>query len=64
MTVRYTPPTQVKTLEVPYKSMLLRADPDHQQAIRKEPFYEFTGRRFDDNTAAKGAYSSAPNDNQ
>jgi hypothetical protein len=61
MTTRYNPPTAVKTLEMPYKVLVLRADPNHEQAKRKEPFYEFTGRRFDDNTANKGAYSSATN---
>ena len=59
----YNPPTRVKTLEMPYKVLVLRADPDFEQAKRKEPFYEFTGRRFDANTATRGAYSSAPNDN-
>jgi hypothetical protein len=59
----YNPPHRVKTLEMPYKVLVLRADPDHEQARRKEPFYEFTGRRFDDNTATKGAYSSAAHDN-
>ena len=58
---RYTPPTAVKTLEMPYKVLVLRADPDFDAAKRKEPFYEFTGRRFDDNTANKGAYSDVPN---
>lgn len=59
----YNPPHRVKTLEMPYKVLVLRADPDFEQAKRKEPFYEFGKRRFDDNTATKGAYSSAPNDN-
>ena len=51
----------MKTLEMPYKVMVLRSDPDFETAKRKEPFYEFTGRRFDDNTANKGAYSDVPN---
>lgn len=58
---RYNPPTQVKTLEMPYKVLVLRHDPDFETAKRREPFYEFTGRRFDDNTANKGAYSDVPN---
>ena len=52
---------RVKTLEMPYKVLVLRADPDFEISKRKEPFYEFTGRRFDENTANKGAYSDVPN---
>lgn len=58
---RYNPPHRVKTLPIPYKVMVLRADPNHEAAKKKEPFYEFTGRRFDDDTANKGAYSDVPN---
>ena len=61
MTTRYMPPTKVKTLEMPYKALVLRYDPDFEQAKRKEPFYEFTGRRFDENTALQGPYSTVPN---
>jgi hypothetical protein len=56
-------PSRVKTLEIPWKVLVLRADPNFEQAKRKEPFYEFTGRRFSANTANQGAYSDAPNDN-
>ena len=57
----YNPPHRVRTLEVPYKVMVLRADPDFEAAKRKEPFYEFTGRRFDADTSHQGAYSDVPN---
>ncbi len=53
----YNPPHKVKTLEMPYKVLVLRADPDFETAKRKDPFYEFTGRRFDGNTATRGAYT-------
>jgi hypothetical protein len=61
MTTRYNPPHRVKTLQIPYKVLVLRHDPDFEQAKRKEPFYEFTGRRFDENTAVQGPYSTVPN---
>lgn len=55
---------KVRTLQTPYRVLVLRADPNFEQARRKEPFYVFSnGRRFDENTATKGAYSSAPHDN-
>lgn len=60
---RYNPPTNVKTLQIPYKSLVLKADPDFEQAKRKEPFYQFSnGRRFDENTAIQGPYSTVPNE--
>lgn len=59
---RYNPPTKVRTLEFPYKVMVLRADPNFEAAKKKEPFYEFSGgRRFDEDTSKKGAYSDVPN---
>lgn len=61
MTARYNPPHKVKTVEIPYKTLVLRADPDFEQAKRKEPFYEFGKRRFTANTANQGAYSDVPN---
>jgi hypothetical protein len=61
MTARYNPPHRVKTLQVPYKALVLKHDPDFERAKRKEPFYEFTGRRFDENTAIQGPYSTVPN---
>lgn len=63
MSNRYNPPTKVRTLQIPYKALVLKADPDFEQAKRKEPFYEFSGgRRFDENTAVQGPYSTVPNE--
>jgi hypothetical protein len=60
----YSPPVKVRTVQIPYRVAVLRADPSFEQAKRKEPFYEFSnGRTFYENTATKGAYSSAPHDN-
>lgn len=60
----YKPPTKVRTVETPYRVFVLRADPNFEQEKRKEPFYIFSnGRRFLENTATKGAYSSTPPDN-
>lgn len=61
MSKPYTPPTKVSTLQIPYKALVLKSDPEFEQAKRKEPFYEFSGRKFDGNTAMHGAYSSVPN---
>lgn len=54
----YNPPTKVKSIEFPYKVMVLRAEPAFEYLKRNEPFYEFSnGRRFNENTAVQGAYS-------
>ncbi len=58
------PPTarKVKTLQIPYRSLVVRADPDFEASKRKEPFYKFSnGRRFDEDTSRKGPYSDEPN---
>ena len=60
----YSPPTKVRTVQTPFKVFVLRADPNFEAAKRKEPFYQFSnGRRFDENTAQQGAYSSKAPDN-
>jgi len=51
---------QPKRLEMPFKVLILRADPDFEQAKRNEVFYEFTGRRFRGNNATSGAYTPEP----
>lgn len=54
--------SKVRTLQMPFKVLVLRADPNFEAAKRKEPFYEFSnGRRFDENTAQQGPYSTVPN---
>ncbi|MET4187607.1 hypothetical protein ABIB86_000444 [Bradyrhizobium sp. JR1.7] len=59
MTTPYNPPTRVKSLEVPFKTLIVRADPDFEQAKRREVFYEFSnGRVFRENNATQGPYAS------
>lgn len=53
--------TKVRTLEIPYKTLVLRHDPNFEWAKRHEPFYEFTGRTFRENNATQGPYSNVPN---
>jgi len=54
----YKPATKVQQLDVPYRVLVLRADPGFEYAKRNEPFYEFSnGRRFNENTAVQGPYS-------
>jgi hypothetical protein len=55
-------PRKVKTLQIPYRALVIRADPDFESAKRKEPFYQFSnGRRFDEDTSRQGPYSDEPN---
>lgn len=51
---------QPKRIEVPFKVLVLRADPDFERAKRNEVFYEFTGRTFRGNPAVSGAYAPEP----
>jgi len=54
-------PARGKTVEIPYRTAVIRADPDFEWGKRHEPFYEFSnGRRFDENTAKQGAYNFIP----
>lgn len=55
-------PHKVTTLEIPYRSLVLRADPDFTRETHNEPFYEFTGRVFREDNYKQGPYapSSAP----
>lgn len=58
----YRPPVQVRTVQMPYRALVLRADPDFERSKRKEPFYQFSnGRRFDEDTSRQGPYSTVPN---
>lgn len=64
MTTRYMPPTKVKTIVIPFRNAVLRADPAFEAEKRKEPFYHFShGRSFYENTAIQGPYSPKPPDN-
>lgn len=55
---RYKPRTKVTTLSVPFKTIVVRADPDFERQTRREPFYEFTSRTFYGNNATSGPYES------
>lgn len=52
---------KVRTLDIPYRALVLRHDPDFEMAKRKEPFYEFTRRTFYEDTSRQGPYSTVPN---
>jgi hypothetical protein len=52
---------KVRSLEIPYKALVLRHDPEFEAAKRRDPFYEFTGRTFREDTSKQGPYSSVPN---
>lgn len=53
---------KVTTRQIPYRALVHKADPDFEASKRKEPFYEFTRRKFNENTAVQGPYSTVPND--
>lgn len=48
---------QPRRIEVPFKVLVTRADPDFERAKRNEVFYEFTGRVFKGDNARSGAYA-------
>lgn len=50
----YPQPTRI---EMPYKVLVIRADPEFERAKRREAFYEFTGRTFYANPMTSGAYA-------
>jgi hypothetical protein len=57
MSVPYNPPHQVRSITIPFKVLVVRADPDFEQQKRREVFYEFSnGRRFIENNAVQGPY--------
>ena len=54
----YKPPTKVKTISIPLKVLVVRADPDFERETRWEPFYEFSnGRVFIERNDKQGPYS-------
>lgn len=54
---RYKPPTKVRTRQIPYRAMVLRADPQLEYMNRHQPFYEFSnGRKFTGNEKQHGVY--------
>lgn len=55
---------RVKTVQIPFKILIIRADPAFETEKRRDPFYKFSnGREFNENTAKQGPYSDAPHDN-
>jgi hypothetical protein len=55
-----SPPTpRVSTRVTPFKSFVLKADPDFEAAKRKEPFYEFTRHTFTGDNSKMGPYAPA-----
>lgn len=47
---------KVRSLDLPYKVQILRADPDFEREKRKQPEYEFRGRSFTADPSHRGAY--------
>lgn len=53
----YKPPTKVRNLDIQFKTLVVRADPNFEQQKRREPFYEEgEGRTFYGNNYTSGAY--------
>jgi hypothetical protein len=52
---------KVKTLAMPYKVLVLRADPEYEANRTKEPLYEFSARTFVGDNSRLGPYSKTPN---
>lgn len=58
------PYSKPRSLDIPWKALVLRADPNFEAEKRNETFYLFSnGRRFSGNPAKHGAYSSETPDN-
>jgi predicted lipoprotein with Yx(FWY)xxD motif len=58
----YQPPggTKVITVNVPFLTLVQRADPDFQWAKKHEPYYILSnGRLFDGDNATTGAYATS-----
>lgn len=54
---------KVKTINIPWRVLVHRADPNFEHEKRHEVQYRFTGRTFYANPATSGPYSSKPHDN-
>lgn len=52
-----TNPPKPRMLEIPWKVMVVRADPEFEIKRRREVFYEFTGRKFYGNNDTAGPYA-------
>jgi len=57
MTAPYNPPTKVTTVNIPFRTIVIRADPDFERAKRRELYYIFSnGRTFRGDNATTGPY--------
>lgn len=54
---RYQPPTRVTTTEMPYLTLVMRADPDWASMKHRETEYEFSKRVFIGDPDHRGAYA-------
>lgn len=54
--------TKVTTTEMPFKVLVIRADPNFEQSKRKVVAYEFPRRVFTEDTSRQGPYSTVPNE--
>lgn len=57
----YNPPTKVATLEIPYVSLVTKADPDFNRQKYREAEYYFTARVSYANPYIRGAYNRLSN---
>lgn len=56
---RYRPPTKVVTTSIPFKTLVVRADPNFERETRREVFYDFSnGRKFIEDNAKQGPYAT------
>lgn len=46
-----------KSVTIPFRTSVLKADPDFEMARRQEIEYEMTGRVFKGNSSTRGPYS-------
>lgn len=54
----YNPPIKGTSLSVPWRALVLRADPDFERERRREVEYEMTnGRVFRADRSKRGAYA-------
>lgn len=54
---RYNPPTKVHSIDLQWKSLVVRADPEFELRKRREVTYEFTRRTFIGDNSKSGAYA-------
>ncbi len=57
MSAPYNPPIKVTTVTIPFRTIVIRADPDFERAKRRELYYVFSnGRTFRGDNATTGPY--------